>query len=305
MKKIIALAVAGAFVPAINAAEITVGGSIEFQVTDNATTSTAKNDSYDPMITIGATSETNAGYTVSGNIDYDTNGTAVDDANISIAGDFGKVTVGSPSGGLDAYGDYTDISPEKGGFRGDGTDQFIAFSPALGGPVSVTVSVTPADYSSNGASNEGSAIGIEYSGGAFTAYAGTESYKSSSTSANDLDVEVTSYGVKTTIGGVMIAAEAGTLSNEGAAAQDSDFSGFAVKYSMGDITFGYESQSIDTAYTKGVAGSTASSTTVAKADEDIAFISYNFGGGLSAYVEGYDESEGDTEQTTVGLKYSF
>jgi len=72
---------------------------------------------------------------------------------------------------------------------------------------------------------------------------------------------------------------------------------------MGDVTLGVENQSSDVAYMK--LEQDALGSTVARFDRTTAFVSYNMGGGLSGYVEQSDEDVAGTNQTTIGLKYSF
>jgi hypothetical protein len=309
MKKIIAVAVAGAFVAPAYAADVTISGSVEYIYKDVGGVTTATHDGFDPLFSIGATSQTDAGYTVSANIDVDTGSTnTLDNSKISIAGDFGSLSLGAPSGGLDAAGDYTDIAPEKGGFHLDGNDHFMLLQPNLGiAGMSVALSINPATTNSAGGSaGEGHGASITYDAGGFTMYAGREKIKGNDTNANDSTETTTAYGVKTTLGGLYIAAEKGTRKNSGVDVTEVSVTGLAAKYSLDKITIGVEQQSSDQGYDH-LSSDTDSDdkSTKAKFDETTAFVSYNFGGGLSAYLEQYDESVAGTEQTTIGVKYSF
>jgi len=125
MKKIIALAVAGAFVAPVYAADVTVGGSMEFAFKTVDGSQDSITDAGNELI-VGASEEVN-GLTVSTSMtlgldgiqaDDDTNGNDVfaSAMNITVAGAFGTVAVGDVSGGLDSYGDYTDVSPAGAGF---------------------------------------------------------------------------------------------------------------------------------------------------------------------------------------------
>jgi hypothetical protein len=308
MKKIIAVAVAGAFVAPVYAADVTISGSVEYQYRDADGTTTATHDGFDPLFSIGATSQTDAGYTVSANIDVDTGGTnTLDNSKISIAGDFGKLTLGAPGGGLDAAGDYSDIAPEKGGFHLDGNDHFMLLQPNLGMEgLSVALSVNPATTNSaGGVEGEGTGASVTYAAGGFTMYVGTETRKGGDTAANDSTEKTTAYGVKTTLGGLYIGAEKGTRKNTGVDSTEVSVTGLAAKYSIDKMTIGVEQQSSDAGYDRLDGDETGTMSTKAKFDETTAFVSYNFGGGLSAYLEQYDESVAGTEQTTIGVKYSF
>jgi hypothetical protein len=308
MKKIIAVAVAGAFVAPVYAADVTVSGTVEYQYRDaDGTTSTA-HDGFDPLFSIGASSQTDAGYTVSANIDVDTGGTnTLDNSTISVAGDFGKLSLGAPSGALDAAGDYTDIAPEKGGFSYDGNDHFMLLQPNLGiEGVSLALSVNPATTNSAGShEGEGSGVSLTYAAGGFTFYAGREAVKGGSAADNDSTETTTAYGLKTTVGGLYLAAEKGSRKNTGVDNTEASVTGLAAKYSIDKMTIGVEQQSSDSAYDRLSDATDGTESTKAKFDETTAFVQYDFGGGLSAYLEQYDESVAGTEQTTIGVKYSF
>jgi hypothetical protein len=302
MKKIIAVAVAGAFAAPVMAADVTLSGVMDFQYRDASGTTSASYNGDTPAITVAATSETAAGYTVSGSISLDP---TVDDASFSVSGAFGKFSIGNPSGALDSVGDYTDIAPEKGGFSLDGQDNFLYFSPNLGlEGVALHLSGNPAATGDGaGASDEGTSVAFSYTMGATQLYAGQERFKGDASAASDTTADVVAYGVKTTIGGIMLAYERGTIQNSGASVTDATLTGMAAKYSMGDVTVGVENQESDVAYMKLEQDGAGSS--VSRFDRTTAYVSYNMGGGLSGYVEQSDEDVGGTEQTTIGLKYSF
>jgi hypothetical protein len=309
MKKLIALAVAGAFAAPAMAADVTLTGGIEYQYRDIDGASTQARNGDNPNFTITSTSETDAGYTVTGKITWDG---AWDDDQLTVAGDFGSIAIGNPDGGLDSAGDYTDIAPEKGGFGGDGNDQFITIKPNLGiDGLSVAASFSPATTSDSSAlgTPEGSAYSVTYAAGnGITVYAGSESFKGKASQVVDTTQKTTAYGVKAEFGGLMVAAERAKIKNTGADSDEADLTGLAVKYSMGAVTIGVEAQDSDNTYTRLLAasGTAGNSTDIAQYDETTAFINYSFGGGLSAYVETYTNDKSATaDQTTVGVKYSF
>jgi hypothetical protein len=308
MKKIIAVAVAGAFVAPVYAADVTISGSVEYLYKDVDGVTSTVHDGFDPLFSIGATSQTDAGYTVSANIDVDTGSTnTLDNSKITVAGDFGSLSVGAPSGGLDAAGDYTDIAPEKGGFALDGNDHFMLLQPNLGiAGMSIALSVNPATTNSAGsASGEGSAASLTYNAGGFTVYMGREKRKGGSAAANDSTETTFAYGLKTTVGGLYLAAEKGTRKNTGALSEEVSVTGLAAKYSIDKLTLGVEQQNSDQGYNLLDDNAVGTDSAKAKFDETTVFAQYDFGGGLSAYLEQYDESVAGAEQTTIGVKYSF
>jgi hypothetical protein len=306
MKKIIAVAVAGAFAAPVMAADVTLSGVLDFQYRDASGTTSASYNGDTPAITVAATSETAAGYSVSGSLSLDP---TVDDASFSVSGAFGKFAIGNPSGALDSVGDYTDIAPELGGFNLDGQDNFLYFSPNLGiDGLALHLSGNPASSGSGaGASAEGTSVALSYTMGDTQVYAGSERYKGGSGgTANDATADVTAYGIKTSLSGITVAYERGTIENSGVISESANLTGMSVSYKMGDVTLGVENQESSVAYNK-LDGATAANTDsqIARFDRTTAFVSYNMGGGLSGYVEQSDEDVGGTEQTTIGLKYSF
>jgi hypothetical protein len=307
MKKIIALAVASAFAAPVMAADVTISGVVEYQYFDKDGASTAQRNGDTPAFTVSATSQTDNGYTVTGAITWDGD---FDNDQLTVAGPFGSIAIGNPDGGLDAAGDYTDIAPEKGGFRGDGSDQFITVKPNLGiEGLTLAASMSPATTSSSTGTPEGSAYSITYSAGnGVTLYAGSESFKGKVSAAVDTTQKTTAYGIKAEFGGLYVAAERGKIKNTGADSDEADVTGLAAKYKLGNVTIGVESQDSDNVYTQLLANSTTAgdSTDIAIFDETTAFVSYDFGGGLSAYVESYTNDKSATsDQTTVGVKYAF
>jgi len=116
MKKIIALAVAGAFVAPAMAAEVTVSGSVEMAHIDRQstyTTSAAVWDTTtvaeDSAVVIKATSEIAPGITIAADINI--SGDIADDGgnSITLSGPFGTLDVGDTSGAVDSVDDKGDV----------------------------------------------------------------------------------------------------------------------------------------------------------------------------------------------------
>ena len=299
MKKIIALAVAGAFIAPVYAADVTISGDMEFQIKSaDGSDTQIKNDSN--IITISATSEGNNGLTFSADMNYllgDANGDGGE--SISVAGPFGKISIGDNAGALDATGDWTDVAPELGGFDADGNDHGVLFQTSLAG-VDFAASYSPSSSDiTGGVKDDASAVSVTYAMGSVAVYAGQESYESS-----NVDVDITAYGVKYTAGPLMIAVESG--SKEDAAANEVGYTGVAATYKMGDLTLGFEGQT-DDAKDGSTTTITGDSSATADSDLTILFAKYSLGGGATVYVEsGSDDkatNSGDT--TTVGLSYKF
>jgi hypothetical protein len=301
MKKIIALAVAGAFVAPAMAADVTVSGSLSYRYVADDSANTADFVAVDNLITVAATSEMNNGMTVSASITMDaaadnaTTGTSGDadqivnnpindgGDNISIAGSFGKLSIGDVSGGMDAYGDYSDVSPAFGEFGADGDDAAIALTPNLGVEgLSVTISATPEGDARNA---EGTSYGLQYTMGGFSVYTGKDE-------AQAVANQMSSSGIKYSADGIMVAYESGQA--DASSSGKVEYKGVAATYTMGDLTFGYEMQE------------QTDDGTVDK-DETVLSAVYTLGGGASVYVAKADDDKASTvvDKTAIGISYAF
>lgn len=276
MKKIIAAAVAAAFVAPVFAADISISGDTEFQYkatdgSDNVIQSDGN------IMVLSATSELDNGWTVSGSLPFELSGGSDGGESITLSGDGMKIGFGDVSGALDAVGDYTDIAPEAGGFSGDGSDAGLSLSMGLG-EATVTVSHSPKG-GSHGASADFNAYSVKMPVGGAEVYVGAESH-------GDDTNDVIAYGAKGSFGGVMVAAEYADY-DSGAST-----TGMAVKYSMGNITLGAENQQAEDA-----AGADTKDMTVM-------FAKYNLGGGVTAYVEAASD-DNSADANTFGISYTF
>jgi len=301
MKKIIAAAVATAFVAPAMAADVTVSGALSYRFVADDSANTADFVAVDNLITVAATSEMSNGMTVSASITMDaaadnaTTGTSgdadqvlnnpVNDGgdNISISGSFGKLSVGDVSGGMDAYGDYSDVSPAFGEFAADGDDAAIALAPNLGiEGLSVTISATPEGDARNA---EGTSYGIQYTVGPVAAYYGKDD-------AQAVADQMSSAGIKYTADGIMVAYESGQA--DAATSGKMEYKGIAATYTMGDLKFGYELQEVK------------DDGTVQK-DETVLSAVYTLGGGASIYVAKADDDKAATvvDKTAIGISYAF
>ena len=107
MKKLIAAAVATAFVAPAFAADITISGDQEFAYTDsNGQNSTA----IDGDFNIKASTETANGIAVSADINVSDEGEDDGSNSLTLSGDFGKLDLGDTSSAADSVDDRTDYS---------------------------------------------------------------------------------------------------------------------------------------------------------------------------------------------------
>ena len=301
MKKIIAAAVAAAFVVPAYAADITISGEMEMTYVSPSTGTDAATNA-DNIITITATDEID-GVTISGtvvldqdavydidtdtdtdgavaNVDIDTNNGG-DGSFMSLAANGVTLSMGDVAGGMDAVGDYSDIAPAYGGFNLDGNDHSFALSlPSIAG-LNITASMSP-EAGFDGAADDETGLGVSYSFPNGQVYFGSE----------DTATEThTAVGVRYSMNGFYVAYERGEDDNGTAA--DTEITGFAVRYQMGDIEVGMESQEITPD-----GGATTE-------DETVAYIQYHMGP-VDLYVAQLsDDADPNAEGTTVGVEYAF
>ena len=318
MKKIIALAVASAFVAPAYAADLTVSGGLTYAYTQSDKSNTGDTLSADDnQVVFTATSETANGLTVSGKF------TVVDDATgetdhqgtaLTISGPFGTLGLGDNSGALDATGDYTDMAYWFGGYNMDGNDMAIAYTlPTLVEGLTIRASLSPegnnyiaggetTDVAGTAEGLEATAMSVTYSVGDISVYYGEEDVdRAAGQTTNNK-----SYGIKYSAGAITVAAEAGSTDNSAAvtdsdiaAGDDVEYKGLAASYQMGDITLAFESQQMEE---KNVAGQRW-------IDENTFSVSQDLGGGLSAGVSttSNDSTDADKkfDRTAVVVKYAF
>jgi hypothetical protein len=288
MKKIIALAVASAFVAPAFAADVTISGESEMQyVSNTGSQDTATNA--DNLVLVTATEEVN-GVTVSTTIIMDqpdvTNGTASDSdgSTLSLSANGVTLAMGDVAGAMDAVGDYSDMAPAYGGFGADGADHsYLLTLPTMNG-ITVYASMSPQGGAFNGATSDSTAFGAKFG------FAGGEVYFATQ---EDTDSKWNSYGAKYSVQGLTVAFEKGA--DDAGSSADIKYSGVAANYTMGDVVIGAEAQEVKTD------GSAAST------DDTIAFIEYNLGSNVDIYVS-QRSSKGtgaNVDGTTFGVEYTF
>jgi len=319
MKKIIALAVASAFVAPAMAADISVSGGLTYAYIQSDKSGTGDIlTADDNQVVFTATSETSNGYSVSGKF------TVVDDATgetdhqgtaLTISGPFGTLGLGDNSGALDATGDYTDMAYWFGGYNMDGNDMAIAYTlPTVVEGLTIRASMSPegdnyivggessADVAGTDEGLEATAVSVTYSVGDISVYYGEEEVDRAAgqTTTNK------SYGIKYSAGAITVAAESGSTDNSAAVTNsdiadgdDVEYKGLAATYQMGDITLAYEMQQMEE---KNVAAQRW-------IDENTFSVSTDLGGGLSAGVATTSNDSTDSDKkfdrTAVVVKYAF
>jgi len=286
MKKIIAAAVATAFVAPAFAADITVTGEIEMQYVSTTGSQDSMN-SADNNVVVTASEEVD-GISITGTVqmsqDDDFDGTSSDNTGTLTLGLPGGLTVamGDVAGAMDSVGDYTDMAPAYGGFGADGTDHSVTASMAVG-PATAYASMSPQGGALDGATSDmtGFAVKVPFAGG--EVYYGME---------EDSDSKWNSYGIKYSAAGFTVAYEKGA--DDAGSSADVKYTGLAVNYTMGDVVVGAESQETKTD------GSTAS------VDDTVTFIEYNLGSSVDLYISNRSSGvSGTADGTTVGIEFVF
>lgn len=288
MKKIIATAVAAAFVaPAfvapVMAAEVTISGDFEYYMisADSGEDSFTSFNGGDQVVTVSATSETAMGWKISAdmNVLVDNGQEVGTDGgeSITVAGPFGTISVGDVSGALDNVGDYTDVAPQDGGFGADGSDASIlyvlpTFVPGLKVSLSHTPEADAVGVDNFAGNTGGESVSVAYKFGPGEVYYGTQ----------DLgNVETTAFGIKYSVGALMVAAESGDKDS----ASGTDYTGLAATYKIGDTTLIAERQDEN------------------DVEQILLAVRHALGGGLSVYAQ--STSVDDADATYLGVNYAF
>jgi len=288
MKKIIAVAVAGAFAAPVMAADVTISGNLEYVFVSDDQANTADFIAEDAVVSVGASSELANGMTISSSINIENTDEAastVSDGgnNVAISGDFGSIQIGDVSGALDATGDWTDVAAYYGGFDADGDDAAFAFTPSLGiDGLKAVISATPEGDANN---PEGTSYSVTYSTGAFSVYYGKDETAAAAS-------QMSSAGLKYSADGIMIAYETGESPNDSSG--KIEFKGVAATYTMGDLKFALEMQE-------------QTDDGTVDSDETTMSASYDLGGGATVYIvnTGDDKTSTKLDKTAIGINYAF
>jgi len=289
MKKIIAAAVAAAFVAPAFAADVTISGAGEVIFIDAAGSTSTQ---VDQVFTVGASTELANGMTVS----TDINMGADDDGetglfneggnSVTISGAFGKIDIGDTSGAVDAIDDVTESAKELGVGSG-GNDAAVLWTlPSLAEGLTVNLSMNTdtntadSDVDSAGKAN---GVSVKYSNSGLTLGYGVNDY--------DSNVEEAIYNATYSMSGVTVAME--SLKDTTAAGAETKYSNFGITYKTGDLLLGYETQE------KKASGSVSN-------EYNVVTVQYSLGGGVTAYAETYEDTKtANSDKTALGLEFKF
>jgi len=289
MKKIIAAAVATAFVAPAFAADITISGASEAIFIDTAGSTSTQ---VDQVFTVAASTELANGMTVS----TDINMGADDDGetglfneggnSLTISGAFGKIDIGDTSGAVDAIDDVTESAKELGQGT-DGNDAAVLWTlPSLAEGLTVNVSLNTdtntadADVDSAGKAN---GVSVKYSNSGLTIGYGVNDY--------DSNVEEAIYNATYSMSGIKVAME--SLKDTTAAGVETKQNAYGITYQTGDLMLGWETQE------------TSSAGTVST-DYTIFTAQYSLGGGVTAYIETSDDAKtANSDTTAAGIEFKF
>jgi len=291
MKKIIAVAIAGAFVAPVYAAEVTVGGEVEYYITDassGTTGNTAENE-----ITVTASEDLGNGMSVTA---YVRSNSA--DSGISVSSGMGSIHIGNADGdtALNAYEDKADVAEQGAGKAGAASaatlTHAIRIEPNLG-VEGLTLGVG-LGYGA-AATSEESSVGVAYSNSGLSV-----AYAEADVEQSNVTTKVTS--VSYTYGPVYVAMDSvdGQGGVDGATAE-----AVALTYNYGPGKIFYEANEVNYNSSSAVLTSSAN----LKPKTTVIGISYKIGG-LNTYVQtlNADDADGaasETDTTYFGVEYVF
>lgn len=281
MKKIIAAAVASAFIAPAFASDATVSGVLEWNYQDNNGTTTSE---LDGTVTVGASTETANGLGVSMAIKLDEAGSADGGTNLAISGDFGKISLGDVSGAVDAVDDINDWGYEA--TTGvDGDDAMLLWAlPSIAPNLSIYFSA------GTDSSEGGGQDGTNHTGVSFSYDAGPAQI-SFGQQETDGGAEERVASISVSMQGLTAGYELFTATT--AASVDTDTTSVGATYVMGDVTFAIENNTTES-------GATTS------ADLTAIGVHYSLGGGVTLFAEQKDDAKDTTAETTyLGASYSF
>jgi hypothetical protein len=289
MKKIIAAAVATAFVAPAFAADVSLSGASEAILKDSDGTMSTE---LDYAFSVGASTETANGLSLKADINI--GGDATGETSIlneggnslTISGAFGSVDIGDTSGAVDAINGVTESGKELS-FGTVGDDASVLWTlPTLAEGLTVYVSAntdentTDSTVSTAGA---GSGVAAKYSNSGLTIGYGQTS----------LDSGVSEFiaNVTYSFNGIGLAYEGGT--DEASTGVKTDVKNFGATYTMGDVMVGVET-------------SETSSAGSVSADKTAYTIQYSLGGGVTAWLESSDDAKAAASNVTAaGLEFKF
>jgi hypothetical protein len=321
MKKIIALAVAGAFVAPAYAADVTISGDVEYTYTDSNTVQ--EFDSGDQDVTVNASEELNNGMTVSVSLEMDGNEDGLNsDSVLTISSGIATFRIGDATEDAISMYDAKSMTAEKGGEDSVENDENGA-----GESHAASIELTPAE-----------GLSIAFSMGtdkrvaetAAVAYvAGTTNPVTGAVAQESLDT--TSYAIQYSAMGFSVAY--GVLDKDGlSAASDEDTqTSVSASYATGPFHVGYDSiesfdfdkdsevKNIGASYDYGQgklfveSGEHETKDTGAIVETVAIGASYKLGGVVNLYIVSNEvetlsatgATATDDNQTIMGVEYAF
>jgi hypothetical protein len=283
MKKIIAAAVAAAFVLPAYAADVTVSGDVEYYFV-KGNSGKAYGKAGDQDVTVSGSEDLGNGMTVTAALELDGTDTAVvSDSSLTIAGDFGSIAVGDAVDAAILTVDEASDKAEQGGTGGAATaatNYNVLITPNTG-VENLTVAASWGTTTEAAASAKVvTSLAATYTIGGVKLGYGTASKDDAAT---DTSVTSVSFGV----GPISVGYDA--ISNvDFTEAKDQTNVGVAYAYGQGNVF--YESGEVDTSGTK------VKTTAYG--------VSYKLGA-VNFYVLNNDSSTAGTEDTYVGVEYAF
>jgi len=288
MKKLIALAVTAAAMPAMAAISISGGAEVSYNDATASNVTTKKMGTEQVDITFSASSELDNGMTISSGITLRSAGNALNndggEGSISITGAFGTVAVGDVAGALDALDGAVAAVPDNDMSNGTGEDAALSYKlPEIVSGLTLMASFAPKDGGDNGVAADTTSVAAKYTAGGLSVFAGQDSENGSDESG---------YGVSYAMNGFEIGYTASEDDVAGGSSTDVKLNGFQVGYTTGNLSL-----SVNT--------SEKQVNNVVTADLTSYGVSYALGGGASVYASTKDDDKSTDENTTVGLKFSF
>lgn len=305
MKKLIALAVAAASMPAMAAVSVSGSYNVEYVDSSDKTVGggadTSKVQSYDVDVAVSASAEMDNGMTISASLEADDSD---NDGSVTISGAFGSIAMGDVAGALDAVDGAAIGTARDDLSAGAGTDASVAYTlPTIAEGLTVKASWSAED-GGNGATADATSVAAKYSMSGVTFHVGSESQTSA---------DITGYGISYSANGLTIGYGYSETDNDTGA--DTEISAVAAGYTMGNLTLAVNTQEKENTTT----GATTSDITTMS-------VAYSMGGGVTAYVSSTDNdvaqastaavaatpgnagtAAADTYEdvTRVGIKFSF
>ncbi len=289
MKKIIAAAVATAFVAPAFAADVSVSGEVEYTYTNADGLNTFGTGTGDLVVSASETLDN--GIDVSAYISIESANGANDaqDTLLELSGAFGTVAVGDDNdGGFDNFDDKADVASAGGGGgevdSGVDTVGFITYAPNLGvDGLSAVVGIGAGDETNE----EVVGYGLQYSVGGFAiAYGAAD--------ADDSDNDATHLSVSAEFGPVYVGIDS---MSKIAGVDGDDAVHVGVTYDMGDITL----------YAENITTEDAENV---DATDTVYGLEYDMGSVDVFLSQITDETAGtdaatEAESTVIGVEYKF